>query len=401
MHIALIWQRFLPYHQARAQYLQAHLESRGDRLTAIEVASQDHSYQFDKKTEAYPDFQTITCLPTTSYHQHSVQEIHSTVLTTLQATQPDVIIAPSTATPEGMAAIHYRMQTKNVRVILMDTSYDKTNIRGWLTTQIKRVIHKNVDGALIPSATHHPYYVHLGIPAERLFFGLNVVDNDYYAKRAQQARSHSEETLATRNLPRHFFLYVGRFLPMKGLESLMAAFARYQSKTSDPWQLVMVGGGPHEAVIKKKAEGIRGIHFPGRVMAPDLCDYLGLAQAVIVPSFSETWGLIINEAMASSLPVLASTACGAVPSLLKEGENGWTFTAGDEASLTDLMVTLSQLPADQRAQMGQKAQETIAEWSLDRFLEGAMAVIHLTRRPDPNGLLRQLALLWKGRVRTT
>jgi glycosyltransferase involved in cell wall biosynthesis len=105
--------------------------------------------------------------------------------------------------------------------------------------------------------------------------------------------------------------------------------------------------------------------------------------------------------MASGLPVIVSKGCGAAKTLVREGENGWTFEPGDDKTLTKLMIRASSLPSDALKEMGRKSQSIVSEWSLDRFTDGVLKAIEIPRRP-PAGLISDiLTKLWKGRVRLT
>jgi glycosyltransferase involved in cell wall biosynthesis len=93
---------------------------------------------------------------------------------------------------------------------------------------------------------------------------------------------------------------------------------------------------------------------------------MALANCFILPSVSEPWGLVVNEAMACGLPVLVSDRCGCCPELVKGDVNGWTFDPCSESALVDLMVRMTGMPEPRRAQLGQASQAIVAEWGLER-----------------------------------
>jgi glycosyltransferase involved in cell wall biosynthesis len=119
----------------------------------------------------------------------------------------------------------------------------------------------------------------------------------------------------------------------------------------------------------------------------------------------EQWGLVVNEAMASGLPVLVSNRCGCARDLVKSGVNGFTFDPFNVEQLSELMRDLS-LPGFDLAAMGQASQKIISEWGLGRFADGlaqAVSVAVTSPRPDANVLdcllLRSLLKwqFWNGR----
>jgi len=395
LHIAIVWQRFLPYHVARIKRLQERCSDLGYRLTAIEVASQDLSYGFED-TSYLQKFKRICCFPGTIYHRHHAREVHRRVLHILKEVQPDIVFAPATAFPEGMAAISYRLSSGS-RVVIMDDAWEHTDIRGSVTRKAKRIIHRNADAAFVPARSHLPYYVGLGFPEERVIFGVDVVDNYYFMRAAEKVRSGSE-TREKHSLPQDYFLFVGRFLPRKGIETLIFAYEKYRSRSEKPWELVLVGSGPHMQQIRKAAENIPCVHFAGTQSGEDLCAYYGFAKALIVPSIRDPWGLVVNEGMASGLPVLVSRGCGAAKTLVLENENGWAFEPENADELAELMLRLGLLPSGEWERMGRRSQEVISDWSLDRFVEGVLGGLNVPRRLPGGAVSNMLARLWKGRV---
>lgn len=397
LHVVIIWQRFLSYHRARIRQTQLRLASLGHRLTAIEVASQDASYGF-AETEDSGKYGHVCCFPGSSYHDHTAPEIHRAVRQVLTKLHPDVVFAPATPFPEGMAADAHRLAS-GCRRVMMDDAWEQTDRRGWLTSAMKRLIHRNIDGVFIPAPSHLAYYERLGFPRGRAVFGVDVVDNVYFHRFADAACAGATAIRAERGLPEKYFLFVGRFLPRKGLETLVTAYGRYRAQTvSEAWELVLVGGGPHLANIQALAENVAGVQFAGVVTGEDLCQYYGLAQTLIVPSVLDPWGLVVNEGLAAGLPVLVSRGCGAAGTLVAEGENGWTFAAEDTDELAGLMLRVSVLTDELLTRMGSKSREIIANWSLDRFADGVVEALNLPRRAPAGMLADMTTKAWKGRV---
>lgn len=395
--MVIIWQRFLPYHRARIRHSQKHLASLGYRLTAIEVASQDATYGFDQDAQT-DDFEHICCFPGSSYHDHTAAEVNRTVLKFLMRLQPEVIFAPATPFPEGMAADAYRLRS-GCRRIMMDDAWEQTDRRGWLANAIKRLIHRNIDGVFIPASSHRAYYQKMGFSRERIIFGVDVVDNEYFCCHADTARVGAEAIRIELGLSEKYFLFVGRFLPRKGLETLIAAYTRYRIQVgAAAWDLVLVGGGPHLEQIESMVDKVTGIRLAGVITGNKLCHYYGLARVLIVPSQLDPWGLVVNEGLAAGLPVLVSRGCGAAGTLVVEAENGWTFAPNDRDELTEVLIKMSKLPDEALQQMGRKSRAIIADWSLDRFAAGIIEAINLPRR-KPGGMLADIVTqIWKGRI---
>ena len=397
MHIAIVWQRFLPYHLARLAHTYKYMKKLGNQFTAIEVAHQEASYGFPQNY-SNSDFPKICCFPEGFYHQYTSQQIFHRVFLSLRHLNPDIILAPATAFPEGMAAVHYRNVYKK-RVVMMDDAWEYSDCRGLITRWVKQLIHQNIDAAFIPSPSHLNYYIKRGFPKERIVFGVDVVDNEYFRSKAEIVRAECIKIRREKNLPENYFLFVGRFLPRKGLDNLIIAYKKYYfSSNNEPWSLVLVGSGTYLPTIQKNIRDIPGIIYSGPQFGNDLVVYYSLAKTLIVPSFIDPWGLVINEAMASGIPILASHGCGASRTLIREGQNGWTFDPFDTGNLADLMIRVASLPKNEITAMGKKSQDIIGEWSLDRFLSGVLKAISLSRRRNAGVLSIFATKFWKGKV---
>ena len=118
------------------------------------------------------------------------------------------------------------------------------------------------------------------------------------------------------------------------------------------------------------------VHLPGFKQYDELPNYYGLANCFIHASTTEQWGLVVNEAMASGLPVLVSSRCGCAPDLVKEGHNGFTFDPYDINQLAGLMLKISSGQWDLVA-MGQASQDIIADWSPQTFADNLSKAVEV------------------------
>ena len=100
------------------------------------------------------------------------------------------------------------------------------------------------------------------------------------------------------------------------------------------------------------------------------------AGCFVLPSLSEPWGLVVNEAMASGLPVLVSNRCGCAPDLVREGENGFLFDPARPDELACLMERICGGTLDRQA-FGAASRRIVAAFSVDRF--AARAAAHISQ----------------------
>jgi glycosyltransferase involved in cell wall biosynthesis len=225
-------------------------------------------------------------------------------------------------------------------------------------------------GALVAGQPHRDYLIQLGMTPNRIFDGYDVVDNDFFSLGADAARKHAAEERVRLALPKPFFLSCCRFIPEKNLMRLLDAYKMYRDlPEAAAWDLVLVGDGPLRSQLAQwvSQHDLQDfIHMPGFIQYENLPAYYGLAEAFILPSISETWGLAVNEAMAAGLPVLVSKACGCSSDLVATDRTGYTFDPDRADELVKLMTLVA---SDHRARqdIGKAARGAIAEWSPARY----------------------------------
>ena len=192
----------------------------------------------------------------------------------------------------------------------------------------------------------------LGVPADRIFTGYSVVDNDHF-KTVGWVRQK-------------VLLCVARFSPEKNHEVLIRAFLK--SDLAGTCRLRLIGGGPLESQLKQVAGDSPMVEFAGWVDYQQLpAEYAG-ASYFVLPSTFEPWGLVVNEAMAAGLPVIVSDACGCQPDLAGAG-NGYVFPAEDEAALVGILNNLPEPGSGTWQRMSLRSREIINGFTCRRWAE--------------------------------
>ena len=176
---------------------------------------------------------------------------------------------------------------------------------------------------------------------------------------------------------RFTFLYVGRFAPEKNVELVLEAYRRASAMVPQGvMRLVLAGTGPREAALRRMAR--EGVTFLGHLdRERELPELYANADAFVFASTTETLGLVVLEAMASGIPVVAAPA-GGVRDHLRHGVNGLAFPAGDAEALSAAMRTLADDPGYALG-LGVGARITAEEltWDaeLDRLDAGYRAIL--------------------------
>jgi glycosyltransferase involved in cell wall biosynthesis len=223
------------------------------------------------------------------------------------------------------------------------------------------------------------------------------------------ATSHSLPATAPEALTGPYFLASNRFVERKNLGTLIKAYAlcvKSFEHEKEAWPLVLLGDGELRGELEalcgelelktvmgfsrgdagtteeedlklnsyklKTSPGGGCVIFAGFRQVEELPAFYAGAGAFIHPALSEPWGLVINEAMASGLPIISSRNVGAAKELVQEGANGFTFNPEDVEELARLMVRIENLPHKERAAMGSESRRIIAKWGPECFAQGVM-----------------------------
>jgi glycosyltransferase involved in cell wall biosynthesis len=138
-----------------------------------------------------------------------------------------------------------------------------------------------------------------------------------------------------------------------------------------PWDLVLLGDGPLREKLNTQLSTLNlneHVHLPGFKPYDELPVYYASANAFVHASAADQWGLVVNEAIASGLPVIVSDRCGCAPELVNG--NGFTFDPNNEDELATRLLEMASLSDQERKQLGENSYEIAANFAPERFGEG-------------------------------
>lgn len=287
----------------------------------------------------------------------------------ISAWQPDAVLVYGWSFWGHLSCMHYFHGRLPVLFrgdsTLLD---DRGGLRSMLRRWFLHLVYRQVDMALFTGKQNYDYFRACGLKNHQLLFAPHAVDNQRfedtpgrnYAARALQLRT--ELGFRPHDI---VFLFAGKLESKKDPELLMNAF---RNASIPEARLLIVGNGMLEARLLQLAEGDARIRVTGFRNQSDMPVLYRTANWFILPSKGpgETWGLAVNEAMASGIPVITSSRCGCTPDLVQEGVNGFTFPAADGAALTRVLEKAVKADADA---MGRAAAAFITGWSVDRLCE--------------------------------
>lgn len=296
----------------------------------------------------------------------TVRERAQALLRQVRAYRPDVINLTGYYDPAQLLLLVWA-KANGIRVIMQNESTAADQQRGGWKEQVKRWVFRQCDGFFCFGSQAADYVIQLGVPASKILLRKNAVDNTALRstyERTLPSRDHQQHVLGLR--PNNF-VFVGRLIEAKNLPMLLTSYAkaRKESVNGTNWGVILLGDGVEQANLAQLIQTLglaeQVILLPGRpwFKVPEV---LALSNVLVLPSRSEPWGLVVNEAMACGLPVIVSDRCGCAIDLVRNGKNGFVFDPDQPAQLTHQLVQFMNGSVDIE-QMGKAARQLIAPYA--------------------------------------
>ena len=237
---------------------------------------------------------------------------------------------------------------------------------------------RHFDACLCVGTRSEAYFTYYG--ARRIFRVPHFVDNEFFASTGRSDRSRAQ-LRALWKIPQGAFVcsFVGKLIPRKRPLDLIRAAARVGV------HLLFAGDGVLRAACEAEAARLGvGATFLGFVNQSGLPDVHACADVFSLPSEVETWGLVVNEAMASGLPVIVADTVACAPDLVIAGETGFVHRVSDVASLAAcLNRTRERLAAGQ--QLGDAARGRVCIFTAENSASALVRAAHGVLPPRRDG----------------
>lgn len=284
--VLLIWDRLGDYHRARVKAL----EDLGADVYTADLGAADQLYQWnnsegDKHT-------VLSVFPVEK--KDTVNRVRN-AKAYIDKIQPDILACPYGRT-EYHSILWYARRKKIKTVIFCESWYTGGKIKDTL----KSVFLKQLGDYIFVSGKRAYKHVvnNLKFPTNRVVEGYSVVDN-----------KHFESSIALQDRPKTL-LCIARFSEEKNLLRLIEAFQI--SKINQTWNLKIIGAGPMQGILEQAVMNSSSIELKSWCSYAELPGEYAQAKAFVLPSSFEPWGLVVNEAIASGIPVLLSSEVGAL-----------------------------------------------------------------------------------------
>jgi glycosyltransferase involved in cell wall biosynthesis len=332
------------------------LQTALNEFTRAKIGSIDYSiHQYNVKV-LFEDF----------YENTSIWQRTKKSIEWINKFKPDVVNLPGYYEP-AMNLVLFYCRLKGIKVVISADSTEGDNPNVWWREALKRFIVTKAQGFFCYGSKSAEYIYKLGMKPKHILVANNAVDNQRVESVYKEAIFDRKSNKEAYNLRKYNFIYVGRLISVKNLDNLLAA---YKPLTDSEWGLIILGDGSEEEKLKQYvAENhLEGVRFIVGQAWYDVPKILALGDVFILPSYSEPWGLVVNEAMACGMPVIVSNKCGSAYDVVQEDQNGYTFDPYNVEELTNVFNKFVEEP-EKIAMFGKKSREIIKRFSPEQVAE--------------------------------
>ncbi len=385
MRVVILHNDLRVYWKGRIKYLREFLDKHNIALYSIELFGKGSPYAFDP-------YDSDNCLfPNNSYDELSKSEIKTKLFKKLDEINPDVVIAGSIVFFSGALGINW-CRNHDKHFIMFDDGKPSFIKRNPAIQYIKDTLTSQADALWLPSADYDAEYK--GVFTEPWFFhGYNTIDNDLFKIEGEKQFNHNTITC------------VARLVDIKNFDNLLKAWKIVESANAN-YRLSIIGSGPqHDHLLKLKSDlQLKRVDFDGMISNQDIPMWLFKSDAFVLASLAESWGLVVNEAMAAGLPVLLSKTIHAAAALLQEGENGYTFDPYNIEEIAQKILQFINLDIPAKKAMSAKSLAIINTMNYGNMGNELLTVLNkmALQKPKKATFIGSIFMsLWKGGYNTS
>jgi glycosyltransferase involved in cell wall biosynthesis len=288
----------------------------------------------------------------------------------LRDVDPHVVVVSGWSTFASQAAIAWCRATRVPYVVLVE-SHDLGPRPGWRRAIKGAVVPRVLEpaaGVLAVGSLARTSAIERGAYPARVRVFANTVDVPAWEARADRLRERRAELREALGIRRDEVAVVsaGRLAPEKGFDTLLRAAATDKRLT-----VVIAGEGPEREALARLGGRVRLL---GDLDEERLAEIYAAADVFALLSLHESWGVVVNEAAASGLPLVLSDRVGAAYDLLRNGENGFLVPAGDVDAAAAAFRRLADDP-ELRRRMGSHSRELVRNWGYGPSVENFVAAV--------------------------
>ncbi len=339
-----------PYHNSRFNSIS---KSKQFNLSVLETNNSSNRYPWEENlNRKYTVFRLSN-----KNNLNKKFRIKFQVSEILKESQPDVVYL--CGWNENLS--HYLLficQIKKIPLVMLSDSRYKGSKRNFFLELLKKILLRGCSSALVAGEESENYLTRLGFNKSDIFKPYNVVDNNYYFN-------------TNNKISNKYILCVSRFLKLKNHITILKAFEVYKQKGGE-LNLLFIGSGPEKENIikaKDKLSYASNISIENWKNISELKSCYSNAKVFVLLSKNDTWGLVVNEAMASSLPCIVSHECGCYIDLIKNKNTGWGVNPEDKDQLINIFMKIDKTGEKEFIEKQKNCLSIIKNYSLEKFTE--------------------------------
>jgi glycosyltransferase involved in cell wall biosynthesis len=291
------------------------------------------------------------------------------LMSALRLASPDAIVCGGYNYLSSWQALRWAKRNRVPFVLWSESTSNDHRYNRTLVELLKRKFLESCDAFVVPGKSARQYLEQFDVPPAKIFTAPNAVDTVLFSAAQSRAQQPSTRLRSRLALPDKYYLFVGRLVRAKGVLDLLEAYALLAPELRERFSVVFAGDGPMRSELEARAREIYPgtIHFAGFVHRDDLPAYYALADCLVFPTHSDTWGMVVNEAMTSGLPVICTRVAGCAADLIRD--NGRLVSAGNLGELALAMEEIARDP-DLRGRMACESRELIRSFSPENCAAG-------------------------------
>lgn len=281
-------------------------------------------------------------------------------------------LSPSLLFTAGWMDADYKFLAKKIRkegipVIVGLDNHWKGNLRQQLASLISPFYLKpNYSHVWVPGDPQYTFAQKLGYKEDKILRGFYSADLAPFKQAYERFKEEKKQKYP------HRFLYVGRFVEVKGISLLVDAFKELCGEMEHDWELELVGTGP----LKAEFEGSERIYIRDFVQPEDLPDLAQKSGCFVLPSLHEPWGVVLHEFAGAGLPLISSSSCGAATAFLENGKNGYAYGTHDKNQIKACLkqiIAMTDAGLNEMSLESYKLSQTISPESWSKTLYSLIA----------------------------
>jgi glycosyltransferase involved in cell wall biosynthesis len=261
-----------------------------------------------------------------------------------------------------------------------DNAIQRSKIKSWLRDRTLSLIYQSCSHLLYIGENSQKHFQRLGVPDSKLVFSPYCIDTEPLELEAPAGRLLRNTTRKQLNITgtTRALLFSGKMSYRKGVDLILPAIQQLSPQIQKQLVVLFLGDGELKSQLQQQADSLphTQVHFLGFQNQRQLSNYYHAADVLILPSrYSETWGLVVNEALHHGLPCIVSQAVGCAPDLVKPGVTGDIFVTDDVSSLAQTIE--NSLRLCQEPKFSEQCQLQVSHYSVDAAAAGIAKAYNL------------------------